>query len=97
MVQLMAGQVARDSWKPRALLLLLVVLPEPLVLLVLLLLYLLGYLRTLAHADELGGTASRQARAIFRLAQRRAEARGRRMRSDVLRHDDWVEQHMPGS
>ncbi len=58
---------------------------------------LLGYLRALAGSDEVGGTARPQAAAIFRLAQRRAEARGRRMRADVLRHDDWVEKHMPGA
>jgi preprotein translocase subunit SecA len=59
--------------------------------------HLLGYLRALAGSDELSGPANKQAQAIFRLAQRRAEARGRRMRADVLRQDDWVEKHMPGS
>ncbi len=58
--------------------------------------HLLGYLRALAGADELPALARRQALAVFRLAQRRAEARGRRMRADVLKHDDWVEKHMPG-
>ena len=58
--------------------------------------HLLGYLRALAGGDELGGVARKQALAVFRLAQRRAEGRGRRMRADVLRQDDWVEKHMPG-
>lgn len=57
---------------------------------------LLGYLRAIAGSDELSGAARRQALAVFRVAQRRAEARGRRMRADVLRHDDWIEKHMPG-
>ncbi|MBX3403994.1 MAG: hypothetical protein KF699_11350 [Phycisphaeraceae bacterium] len=57
---------------------------------------LLGYLRAIAGSDELSGVARRQALAVFRIAQRRAEARGRRMRTDVLRHDDWIEKHMPG-
>jgi len=59
--------------------------------------HLLGYLRALAGSEELSGPARKQAQAIFRLAQRRAEARGRRMRADVLRQDDWVEKHMPGA
>jgi preprotein translocase subunit SecA len=58
---------------------------------------LLGYLRAIAGSDELSGAARRQALAVFRVAQRRAEARGRRMRADVLRHDDWIEKHMPGA
>lgn len=37
------------------------------------------------------------ARALFRLAQRRAEARARMQRGQVLRHDDWMDKHLPGS
>jgi preprotein translocase subunit SecA len=36
------------------------------------------------------------ARAVFRTAQRRAEARGRRDRAAVQRQDDWVEKRLPG-
>lgn len=44
--------------------------------------------------DEMaGGSAIR----IFRLAQRRSEARDRRNRAQVLRQDDWIEKNLPGS
>jgi preprotein translocase subunit SecA len=46
--------------------------------------------------DEITGAARRCALAIFRQAQRSAEARGRRMRADVMRQDDWIEKHLPG-
>ncbi len=45
--------------------------------------------------DELSDP--RLARLLFRLAQRRSEARDRRNRGSVLRHDDWIEKHLPGS
>jgi len=41
-------------------------------------------------------SARRLARIVFRIAQRRAEARGRRNRSSVLRQDDWIDKHLPG-
>ena len=40
--------------------------------------------------------ASRPIRVMFRLAQRRAEARARRSRASVLRQDDWIEKNLPG-
>jgi len=46
--------------------------------------------------DEITGTARRRAIAVFRLAQRSAEARGRRSRADVMRQDDWIDKHLPG-
>ncbi len=33
---------------------------------------------------------------LFRLAQRRAEARARRGRTGVMRQDDWIEKYLPG-
>lgn len=48
------------------------------------------------HTDELVGAARSRALAVFGLAQRRAEARDRRMRAEVLRQDDWIEKYMPG-
>ncbi len=47
--------------------------------------------------DEIKGAIRRQALAVFRLAQRRAEARGRRSRAEVMRQDDWIEKHLPGA
>jgi preprotein translocase subunit SecA len=38
----------------------------------------------------------RLARLIYRVAQRRAEARARRNRASVLRQDDWIDKHLPG-
>ncbi|MCC5786629.1 MAG: hypothetical protein JJU33_08015 [Phycisphaerales bacterium] len=35
--------------------------------------------------------------AAFRVAQRRSEARDRRNRAAVLRQDDWIDEHLPGS
>ncbi len=49
-----------------------------------------------AGEDELTGAARTRAIAIFRLAQRRAEARSRRSRADVMRQDDWIDKHLPG-
>ncbi len=34
---------------------------------------------------------------LFRHAQRRAEARGRTSRAQVLRQDDWIDKHLPGA
>lgn len=48
-------------------------------------------------ADELAGPACRQGVWTLRLAQRRAEAKARRNRSEVLKQDDWIEKHLPGS
>ncbi len=45
-------------------------------------------------AEELRWTGP--ARAAFRIAQRRAEARARRDRASVQRQDDWVEKRLPG-
>ncbi|MCC6661835.1 MAG: translocase [Phycisphaerales bacterium] len=39
---------------------------------------------------------SRRLAGLFRLAQRRAEARARRNRAAVLRQDDWIEKNLPG-
>ena len=47
-------------------------------------------------ASEFTGLALARARAVFLLAQRRAEARARTMRAEVLRQDDWIEKHLPG-
>ncbi len=47
-------------------------------------------------SEELRGPLHAQAMAVFRFAQRRAEARARRGRTDVLRQDDWIDQYMPG-
>ncbi len=55
-----------------------------------------AYFRRTSHAEELTGGARKRALALFRLAQMRAEARGRRSRADVLRQDDWIDKHMPG-
>ncbi len=42
-------------------------------------------------------TEDRLARLTLELAQRRSQARDRRGRAAVLRQDDWLEKHMPGS
>ncbi|KKM03057.1 hypothetical protein LCGC14_1778250, partial [marine sediment metagenome] len=47
-----------------------------------------------SQSEEL--KATRPVRAMFRLAQRRAEARARRSRASVLRQDDWIEKNLPG-
>ena len=47
----------------------------------------------MAHESSLWKLSSR----IWRFAQRRAEARSRRNRSSVLRQDDWIEKHLPGT
>lgn len=44
---------------------------------------------------ELGGGAI--IRRVFQLAQRRSEAKDRRNRASVLRQDDWIDKHLPGS
>jgi preprotein translocase subunit SecA len=46
--------------------------------------------------QELSGAALRQGGWMFRIAQRRAEARGRRSRGEVLRQDDWIDKYLPG-
>ncbi len=46
--------------------------------------------------DEITGAARKRALAVFRLAQRSAETRGRRSRSEVMRQDDWIEKNLPG-
>jgi len=53
-------------------------------------------LRGLGGGAELTGTARARAVAVFRLAQRRAERRGRLSRAEVLRQDDWIDKHLPG-
>jgi hypothetical protein len=55
-----------------------------------------GVVKRLAHADELSGWVRSQALAVFRTAQRRAERRARVSRAEVLRQDDWIDQHLPG-
>jgi len=56
--------------------------------------------RTLAgfstNAEELAGTLREIALKVFRLGQRRAEARGRMSRREVLRQDDWMDKYLPG-
>jgi preprotein translocase subunit SecA len=54
-------------------------------------------LRGIVPSDgEIAGPLAPQVMALFTLAQRRAEARSRRSRADVLRQDDWIEKHLPG-
>jgi preprotein translocase subunit SecA len=48
------------------------------------------------RGEELTGRWRVLAEKVFRLAQRRAEARARRGRSAVLRQDDWIEKYLPG-
>src|SRR5690349_2335772 len=55
-----------------------------------------AYLRRTSRGEELGGGARKRALAVLRLAQIRAEGRGRRSRGDVLRQDDWMDKHLPG-
>ena len=55
-----------------------------------------GILRAAAGDDELVGMARSRAVAVFRLSQRAGEARARRLRSEVMRQDDWIEKYMPG-
>ncbi len=53
-------------------------------------------LRSRAAGDEeLRATGA--ARAVFRIAQRRAEHRARLSRAAVLRQDDWIEKYLPGA
>jgi preprotein translocase subunit SecA len=47
--------------------------------------------------EELTGRWRDIAARLFRLAQRRAEARSRRGRAGVLKQDDWIEKHLPGT
>lgn len=53
-------------------------------------------LRSAGDEQELSGTALRQGLWMVRVAQRRAEARGRRSRAEVLRQDDWIDKYLPG-
>ena len=48
-----------------------------------------------AGTDEIRST--RAARAVFKIAQRRAEHRARLSRAAVLRQDDWIEKYLPGT
>ncbi|MGH7133185.1 MAG: hypothetical protein ACREJO_14725 [Phycisphaerales bacterium] len=50
-----------------------------------------------SSGEELKGKRLRLARALFRFAQRRSEARDRRNRAEVLKQDDWIEKHLPGT
>ena len=52
-------------------------------------------LRARTFGDEV--TPGPATRRLFRVAQRRAEARARRGRKQVLRQDDWIDKYMPGS
>ncbi len=47
--------------------------------------------------EELSGVGVRAAAKLFRFAQRDAEARARRGRAGVLKQDQWIEKHLPGS
>lgn len=49
-----------------------------------------------APSEEITGTRREIALRVFRLAQRRAEARGRMSRREVLRQDDWMDKYLPG-
>ncbi len=46
---------------------------------------------------EASGDRAQLLARLFRLAQRRSEARDRRNRGQVLRQDDWIDKHLPGS
>ncbi len=50
------------------------------------------------HRLSRGGEVAspRLAKALLRVAQRRAEARARRSRAGVLRQDDWIDKNLPG-
>ncbi len=50
--------------------------------------------RRRSRGEEMAPT--RAIRGLFRLAQRRAEARARRSRTSVMRQDDWIEKYLPG-
>lgn len=52
-------------------------------------------LRERSREPEL--TAVGLAGRLFRLAQRRSEARDRRNRAAVLHQDDWIDKHLPGA
>lgn len=52
------------------------------------------FFRVRARGEEL--RSSWLVRGLFRLAQKRAEARARRSRSAVLRQDDWIDKNLPG-
>ena len=54
------------------------------------------WLKTRSNNDELTGQELAGARKLFRLAQRQAEGRSRRSRAQVMRQDDWIDQHLPG-
>ena len=45
---------------------------------------------------ELTGPVRRAAIAMFRAAQRASQRRDRGLRGQLLRHDDWVDKHLPG-
>ncbi len=47
--------------------------------------------------EELSGVSLRAAARLFRFAQRDAEGRARRGRAGVLKQDQWIEKHLPGS
>ncbi|MFM9996578.1 MAG: hypothetical protein ACKVU4_12360 [Phycisphaerales bacterium] len=51
-------------------------------------------LKRRSRGEEL--RAGRITRTIFRVAQRRAEARSRRGRAGVMKQDDWIDKHLPG-
>jgi preprotein translocase subunit SecA len=53
-------------------------------------------LRSGGREEELRGAPRRRALLVFRMAQRRAEARARRSRAEVLRQDDWIDRSLPG-
>ncbi len=55
-----------------------------------------GTIARSASTLELAGTIRAVALRVFRLAQRRAEARGRMSRREVLRQDDWMDKYLPG-
>ncbi len=55
---------------------------------------LVQWFRRRTRGEELSPT--RALRGLFRLAQRRAEARARRNRAGVMKQDDWIEKYLPG-
>jgi preprotein translocase subunit SecA len=55
------------------------------------------FLKGARSAEEFLGNRLRLAVALFKLAQRRSEARDRTSRSAVLKQDDWIDKHLPGS
>ncbi|MFZ2874335.1 MAG: hypothetical protein WAZ94_07615 [Phycisphaerales bacterium] len=50
-----------------------------------------------SRAREPGVRDTKLVAAVFRLAQRRQEARDRRNRAAVMRQDDWIDKYLPGS